>query len=276
MTDDGAGNPRFAFIPKRAWDLILDLAPIPLAGVALWYSGRFIGLLVRLHSSSSSGMPTGRFQPIHFAFDRFDSLAMTIAIGVSLYFLLRRLLRRREKAGALDREGFGRSRLLVASATIVVVMLAAFWFLDVRFSNRQPLIGESCAEASAALGGAWAMAAVTAFGLRRLGKRFEAICLLPPIASLVAPLLSGTITVTAEVAVKLVEEMGKDMLYPTTTGLVVLLTICFTTCVLPVALWAEWRLFYSSRRSIGIACAALWAVATVMALELLWMKIPYY
>jgi len=277
MTDDGAGNPRFAFIHRRAWDLILDLAPIPLAGVALWYSVLFVGCLVQDHISitGESGPISSAFVPIFSLNPIADPIPTATAAGTTLYFLLDGLLRRREKVKSLDRESFGRSLLLIVSAGIVVALLAAFWCLD---AMPHPWGDDSkwFAACSIILGGAWALAASTALGLRRLGKRFEAICLLPPTACLVATLLNAIAFVPVLNVVEVVAALlpGGQLSFTTVNGQLVLVTICLTACFLPAALLAERRLYQSSQRAIGIACASLWALAAAMASWLLQSNMP--
>jgi hypothetical protein len=276
MTDDGAGNPRFAFIPKNVWDVLLDLVPIPLACIALWFSVMFVADLVRYLIWAS-----GQFGPLGMAFGMHDAIPTAVAIGITLYFLLDGLLQRHEKARGVNRECFGRSRMLVASATIVVALLAAFWCLDA-MNATWPQVKPGgwlkwYTTASVVLGGAWAVGAVTALGLRRFGSRFEAICLLPPIVCLVATLLNAiTIAPLAQVAAHAAWLLpGGRGSFWTTRGLLVLVTTFLTVCILPAALWAERKLFHSSLRAIGIACASFWAFVAAMSYWLLSLKEMY-
>jgi len=203
-----------------------------------------------------------------------------IAVGSCLYFLLDIQLRRREKVGALNREGFGRSRLLLASATIVIALLAAFWYLDAKvvhwLAPWEPYEGEWYATCSIILGGAWALAGGTALVLCRMGRRFEAICLLPPIACLAATLLNAIACHTLHDAAVFIAALLPGGLLSITTihGRLVLVTVCITACVLPAGLCAERRLFHSSQRAIGIACASLWALAAAMASWVLQSEMP--
>ena len=266
MTDDGTGNPRFAFIPKRAWDLLLDLAPIPLAGIAIWFSFRFVAYLAYYVDEG------GEFGPLVPVFFGSEAPPIAIAIGTALYFLLDILLQRRERAGAIDHEGFGHSRLLLVSAAIVVFMVIVFWCLKAMHGWQDDSeFGRCCLPASVGLGGAWVLAAGTAAGLRRFGNRFEAISFLPPIACLIATLLTAAAFVPGcQVPAIAASLLPSGELFTTIPGLLVVLTICLTTSLLPAALWAERELFHSRQRAIGIACAALWAFAAAMA----WWLIP--
>lgn len=262
MTDDGAGNPRFAFIPKNVWDLLLDLAPIPLGGIALWFSVRFVVYLTR----NLVGDPE-ELGPLGFAIQHENLVPTATAVGITLFFLVDGLFRRRKNAEGLDCEGFGRSRMLVVSGAIVLAMLAVLWCLHTIYTDIPGILYKSEAIASAGFGGAWAIAAVTALGLRRLGNRFEAICLLPPIACFAAMLLhSRSGNRLARTAVLVAESLQPGRrLGITPLGLVVLATIFLSVCTLPVVMWAEQRLFHSCRRTAGIACAGLWVLAAAIA-----------
>ncbi len=256
MTDNRTDNPRFAFIPKKVWDRLLDVAPVPLAGIAVWYS---LLIVVHVAEELSWSCYTGELEALRFAFRNEILIPTAIALGFALYFLVDGLFSRRKKAGELDREGFGRSWLLVTSATIIVAMLAMPWCLYIH-TNWQLAWVSWDARTSVRLAGAWTIAAVTALGLRRLGTRFEAMCLLPPIAWLVAMLLSNDLARQIMREVRSLQ-VGQQSLIAM-PDLFVLVTICLIVCC---AAWAERRLFHSHQRAIGIVCASLWALAAAIA-----------
>lgn len=283
MTDNGAGNPRFAFIPKSAWDLILDLAPLPLAGIAIWFSVLFVAELVHdnvfasgtcTQFGSAFGPVFGRNLPRYL-------IPTTAAVAVTLYFLLNELLRPRQGTRPGDCASFGESWMHVVSAVIVAALLGAYWILDATPARAlRDLFGWDLrwsAAASVGLCGAWALAAVTALALRRAGKRFEVLCLLPPVACLAAAVLNflavGKLDHLATVLAALLPSGG---MYRYVEARIIWTAACLTACIVPLALWAEWRLFHSSRRAMGIACAGLWALAAVMAWNLLVDKLMMY
>lgn len=262
MTDNRADDPRFAFIPKSAWDVLLDLAPIPLACIAVCFSLRFVAGLVCVLIWAFE------FGPVCFIFGWRDAIPTTFAWATGIYFVLATVSRRRERDRGMACEGFGRSALLVFSGMIIVLLLLAFWCLD---AHSAPWPAKAPAArfewytvqlewydvSSVCLGGAWAAGIVTAFALRRLGKRFEVLCLLPPVACIAGMLgLALADAPGGKVALELGLRLSHHPIF--------LVAILPTACSLPAIFWAECRLFQSSQRAIGVACANVWAIATVM------------
>jgi len=260
MTDDSAASSRFAFLPKNFWDVLLNLAPIPLAGIALWFSVLFVVYIVE----SLVWLP-GTFEPLAFAIENEILIPTITAMGTTLYFLVGALSQRRDSSGNLDPRGFGQSPLLLVSAIVIVAMLAIFWSLYAIY-NRLDTGIEHHMMASAGFGGAWAVGAVTALGLRRLDRRFVVICLLPPIACLVTmllnPMIGGWLAWQVKRIAQSVQPGRRSMI--TIPVLLAMMMIVLTACILPVTIWAERRLFSSHRRAVGIACAYLWALAAII------------
>lgn len=283
MTDNRADNPRFAFIPKSTWDLLLDFAPIPLASIAVWFSVLFVEELVHdnVFASGTFTQFGSAFGPVFGRNLLRYLIPTTAAVAVTLYFLLNELLRPRQGTGPGDRASFGESWMHVVSAVIVAALLGAYWILDARperaLSDLFDWEFRWSAAASAGLCGAWALAAITALALGRAGKRFEALCLLPPVACLVAALLSFlAVGKLDQVATVLAALLPGGYMCRSVEGRGLWTAACLTACIVPLALWAEWRLFHSSRRAMGIACAGLWALAAAMAWNLLVDKLMMY
>jgi len=274
MTHGQSDNSRFAFIPRRVWDLLLDLAPLPLAGTALWLSLDFVRLLCVIHDGYG-----GSFQPIRYVFAEWNlihSFSATLAGAVCLIFIAHTIFRRHKKAGSGDRIGFGRSGYLIATATIAVLMIGHFWLLDVRLSQNQLMTINIGARHSVVFGGAWAVAAATAISLRLVGRRLEALCLAPPVVSFAVALMRHrTASDALRTLTRIVERAGQRMTDPAVQDILLLAAACALLSV-PLLLWAERRLFRSSSRTIGIACAALWALTGRAAVDQLWMSVPYY
>jgi hypothetical protein len=271
MTDNRADNPRFAFIPKSAWDLLLDFAPIPLASFAIWYSVMFVETLVYIRY-----LTTFKIGPLAYAVGPHNLVPTTFACAAVIYFVLATILRRRERARGMSCEGFGRSYMLMFSGSLFILLLLTFWCVDAQLTPWPAAAPaaqlEWCAANSIFLGGAWAAGVVTAFVLRRVGKRFDIICLLPPVACILAMLGIALAHVpAAQVAQEVVRMFRVGRHYFSYSEPIFLVAIVLTACILPTIFWAERRLFQSSRRAVGIACAGLWVFATAMSDRWLWM-----